>query len=126
MELKEGLINSSEITVTPADTANRFGSGLIEVYATPAMITLMENTSQECVQEYLPFGCITLGTEVNIKHLKATTVGVKVRCEAILKQVVGKKLIFEVNAWDEEGLIGTGVHCRHIVDKERFIKKLKG
>lgn len=126
MELKEGLINAREITVTPADTANRFGSGLIEVYATPAMITLMENTSQECVQALLPAGSITLGTLVNIQHLKATPVGMKVRCESVLRKIDGKKLLFEVNAWDEQGLIGTGTHGRHIVDREKFISKLKG
>ena len=124
MELKEGISETKEITVSPADTANRFGSGLIEVYATPAMITLMENTSQECVGKYLPEGFITLGTEVNIKHLKATPVGMKVRCESVLKLVDGKKLLFEVNAWDEKGLIGTGTHGRYIVDKEKFVNKL--
>ncbi len=121
---KEGLVGNKEIVVTPNDTASKYGSGLIEVFATPAMIGLMEGTAQESIQKYLPEGYITLGIEVNIKHLKATQVGMKVKCESKLINVDGKKLTFEVNAFDEKGQIGTGMHIRYIVETEKFMAKL--
>lgn len=124
-DLKEGISETREMVVTGNDTASRYGSGLIDVFATPAMIGLMEGTAQECVGKFLPEGFITLGIEVNIKHLKATPVGMKVRSEAILKEVDGKKLLFEVNAWDETGQIGSGTHTRFIVETKIFLEKLK-
>ncbi|NVN93940.1 MAG: thioesterase family protein [Bacteroidetes bacterium] len=120
-----GIIGSKEIIVKSLDTAARYGFGLIEVFATPAMIGLMESTAQQSVQSFLPEGFITLGTEVNIKHLKATLPGMKVKCETKLISVEGKKLIFEVNVWDEIGHIGSGLHTRFIVDVHKFMEKLK-
>lgn len=123
-DLQPGITSAREMTVTPNDTASRYGSGLIDVFATPAMIGLMEGTAQHCAGKYLPEGFTTLGIEVNIKHIKATPVGMKVRCEAVLKEADGKKLLFEVNAWDEQGQIGTGTHTRFIIETSKFIEKL--
>ena len=78
INLKPGITGRQEITVTFADTASGFGSGLIEVFATPAMIALMEKTAQLSVQPLLPPGAITLGTAVSITHTKATPIGMKV------------------------------------------------
>lgn len=122
--LYEGIIGNANLKVTYEDTAAKYGSGLIEVFATPAMIGLMESTAQLSVQSFLPDGFITLGTEVNIKHLKATSVGMNVKCESKLIKVEGKKLLFEVSAWDDNGIIGTGTHARYIVDVEKFMEKL--
>ena len=108
-EIEVGVIGSMEIVVSKELTAVKYGSGLIEVFATPAMISIMESTAHTSVQKYLPDGFITLGIEVNIKHLKATPVGMKVNCESKLINVGGRKLTFEVNAYDEKGLIGTGL-----------------
>ncbi len=124
LNLTIGIIGNKEIIVKTEDTAARYGSGLIEVFATPAMIGLMESTAQLSVQPLLPEGAITLGTEVNIKHLKATPIGMKVKCESKLIAFEGKKLVFEVNAWDEKGEIGSGTHTRYVVDAQKFMEKL--
>ena len=123
-EIEVGVIGSMEIVVSKELTAAKYGSGLIEVFATPAMISIMESTAHTSVQKYLPNGFITLGIEVNIKHLKATPVGMKVTCESKLINVDGRKLTFEVNAYDEKGLIGTGLHVRFIVETKKFMDKL--
>lgn len=88
------------------------------------MIALMESTALQTVAEYLPEGYNTVGTHVNIKHLKATPVGMKVYCEAELLEVDGNKLKFQVEAFDEEGKIGTGEHKRFIIDEQRFMKQI--
>ncbi len=123
--LHVGIEGNSEIIVKAEDTAARYGSGLIEVFATPAMIGLMESTAQLSIQSFLDNGLITLGTEVNIKHLKATPVGMKVKCVTKLISIDGKKLVFEVSAFDEIAMIGNGTHSRYIVDAEKFMGKLK-
>ena len=123
-ELKPGISSLIEKIVTENDSAIMYSSGTLEVYATPAMIALMENASKSCVEHHLPSQYTTVGIEVNIKHIKATAIGSKVKCEAILQEVKGKKLFFKVNAWDESGKIGEGLHVRYIVEAEEFMKKL--
>ncbi len=124
-QLITGIKGLQSIVVTDKDTAACYGSGLIDVFATPAMIGLMEATAQQSVMPFLPEGCITLGTEVNIKHLKATPVGQKVTCNSELIAVDGRQLTFKLSASDEGGEIGNGRHTRVIVNKEKFIEKLK-
>ncbi len=121
-----GTKGTLELTVTKELTAAVYGSGLVEVYATPAMIALMERTCQLSVQDQLPEGYLTVGVLVNIKHLKATPVGMKVTCNSELIEVEDRKLIFKVLVNDEEGLIGEGFHERFIVNEEKFMKKLSG
>ncbi|MEA3505561.1 MAG: thioesterase family protein [Bacteroidota bacterium] len=123
--ITEGLSNTLETSVNEKDTAATYGSGLLEVYATPAMIAFMENTSLHVVQNKLPEGYNTVGTSVNIKHLKATPVGMKVTCKAKLISVNGSKLEFDLECHDEKGLIGKGTHKRYIINTEEFIKGLK-
>ncbi|MGD0712059.1 MAG: thioesterase family protein [Bacteroidales bacterium] len=119
-----GIIGKQEMMVAEKDTAAHYGSGLIEVFATPAMVGFMEGTAQLSVQPCLPGGYITLGIEINVKHLKATPVGMKVFCESKLINVDGKKLTFEIKAWDEKGDIGTALHHRYIVEAAKFMEKL--
>lgn len=110
--------------VTKELTAARYGSGLVAVYATPAMIALMEKTCQESVQDQLEPGQLTVGTLVNVRHLKATLVGMMVECESELLEIEGRKLVFKVSAWDEKGIIGDGLHERFIINEKDFMKKL--
>jgi fluoroacetyl-CoA thioesterase len=114
----------SEIIVDKNDTASSYGSGNLDVYATPAMTALMENAAMNCVKQDIPDGFTTVGIEINVRHLKATPIGVKVRAEAILDKAEGKKLTFKVAAYDDIGKIGEGIHIRYIVNSEEFIKKI--
>ena len=122
--MEAGIKNEKSIVVTDEVTASKVGSGLLPVYATPSMIALMEGTCAESVQPYLAEGEGTVGVAVDIKHIAATPVGMTVRCESLLKEVNGKKLVFEVNVYDEKGLVGTGIHKRAIINNEAFMSRL--
>jgi len=122
--LETGITHTEKKKVEKADTAARYGSGTLEVFATPAMIALMENTALKTVMPYLPQGHDTVGFEVNIRHLKPTPVGQSVECEALLREVKDKKLTFELVARDEKGVIGKGTHIRYIIDTEKFMSNL--
>lgn len=122
--LKEGISYTMEIIVDDKKTANFYGSGNLDVYATPAMIALMENTAKTCVQQGLPEGFTTVGIEVNVKHIKATPIGMKVRAETLLEKIDRNKLYFKIDAYDEKGKIGEGTHVRYIVNGEEFLKKI--
>ncbi len=124
-DIPTGITGERSLIVREKDTAEKYGSGLVEVFATPAMIGLMEQTSQKCIVEYLPEGFTTVGIAVDIRHLKATPVGMKVTCRATLTAAEGRKLLFTVQAWDEEGMIGSGSHTRYIVNTEEFLSKVK-
>lgn len=121
--LKTGLKLSNEITVTENLTAKSLGSGDLDVYATPSMISLMELTSRCAVGPYLEEGMTTVGTLVNVSHVSATPIGMKVSCTATLTEIDGRRLVFEVEASDEKGLIGKGTHERFIVDSVKFQSK---
>jgi predicted thioesterase len=123
--LDTGIRHFKEMTTTSQHSAIAFGSGLVDVFATPAMIALMENTALESIQAFIPEGHTSVGTEINIKHLKATPIGMKVKGESFIREVKYPKIVFEVHAWDEKGLIGIGTHTRVIVDKKIFMEKLK-
>jgi predicted thioesterase len=121
--LETGIKGKKEITVTQDKTAKAMGSGLLDVYATPAMIALMENTAFESVAPYLEPGSGSVGTALNVKHVSATPVGMKVTCETELIKVDGRALTFSVKAYDEAGLIGEGEHERFIIYEEKFQAK---
>ena len=124
MELKIGTEKEIEILVTPKDTAKAYGSGLVEVLATPAMVALMEKTALELMLPFIEEGMNTVGTAINVKHIKATPLGKRVQSYAKLIEVDGLKLTFEVEAYDEDGLIGKGVHKRYIINEEEFLNSL--
>jgi fluoroacetyl-CoA thioesterase len=125
LNLVIGAEGEKQIVVTAEKTATAYGSGTVEVFATPAMIALMEQTAMESVSHFLQDGLITVGTEVFVKHFKATLPGKVVNCNSKLILAEGSKLVFEVSTSDGSGLIGKGTHTRYIVDKQKFIDNLQ-
>ncbi|MEW5846566.1 MAG: thioesterase family protein [Bacteroidota bacterium] len=118
-----GIEYTATEIVTKNNTASIYGSGLVDVFATPAMVALMEKAALNAVLPHLPEGFNTVGTEVCVKHTKATPMGWAVYSKATLKELDGKKLVFEVVAWDKEGEIGRGTHTRYIIESKRFMEK---
>lgn len=123
--MEKGLKHISTTTVTTANTALTMGSGDMEVFATPAMVALMENAAMKAVAPHLPEGSTTVGAMMQTSHIKPSTPGETVTAEAVLQEVDGRKLTFRVTASDSEGTIGEGIHIRYIVDRERFLSRLK-
>lgn len=119
-----GLKYQSRVVVSEDNTALNLGSGDMEVFATPAMIALMENAAMNAVASSLAEGTTTVGTMMRSSHVKASAVGATITAEAELVAVEGRRLCFVVKAWDEKGTIGEGEHERFIVDRERFLSKL--
>lgn len=122
--IKEGLELEATKQVVPTDSAKQYGSGMVDVFSTPALVALCESTSMKLISKYLPAGFTSVGYEVNIKHIKATLIGGTVKCIAKIKEVDSRKLTFELTAWDEDALIGEGTHIRYIVDERKFLEKL--
>ena len=123
--LEKGLSASSETTVCEQNTAAVMGSGDLPVFATPAMVALMEHAAMKAVAAHLPEGATTVGAGMHVTHVKPAALGTAVPATAVLTEVEGRKLIFNVGARDAEGLIGEGVHVRYVVDRERFMGKLR-
>ena len=121
--MEAGITGTQTITVTEEKTAQAMGSGTLPVFATPAMIALMENTAYKSVADELEEGAGTGGTLMNVKHVAASPVGMKITCETELTKVDGRALTFSVKAFDEAGLIGEGEHERFIVYNEKFQAK---
>lgn len=123
MELSVGMTYEIKEVVTDSLTAAVAKSGGLPVYATPFMIALMEQTSAALVQPYLPEEITTVGTMINIQHLAATAVGAEVKAVARLISFDGRKFCFEVEAYDNAGLIGKGTHERFSVKIDKFMQK---
>jgi fluoroacetyl-CoA thioesterase len=119
-EIVPGLVGQTELLVGEENTARHLGSGNVDVLATPEMVRLMEKAAVAAVDHLLPDGYRTVGVAVNVQHLAATPVGMKVRAQAKLTAVEGRKLTFRVEAFDEVEKIGEGEHKRVIIDVERF------
>jgi predicted thioesterase len=122
--LQSGLIGEKTETVTADNTAESWGSGGLPVYATPAMIALMEGAAVNAVDKLLPSGWSTVGTALEVKHLSATPPGMEVRAAAELLETEGRRLRFKVEAFDGVEKIGEGRHDRFIIENERFLKKI--
>ena len=122
--LQIGMSHTAEKIVDNTNTASALGSGQVDVFATPAMILLMEEAARHAVQPTLPVGATTVGTIVNIQHLAATPTGMKVKATATLKEISGRRLVFDVEAHDEKSIIGKGTHERAIIDIARFMAKI--
>lgn len=126
MEITVGMKGEAFTDVEREDTAQLVGSGSLLVYATPCMVALMEGAACEAIAEALDESQTTVGTALNIEHISATPVGMEVRAEAIVTEVNGKVITFEVNAYDEAGPIGKGTHKRVIINSQKFLEKTYG
>ena len=123
MEITVGMKGEVSTLVEKEDTAEVVGSGSLLVYATPCMVALMEGAACEAIAAAMSDVQTTVGTELNIRHLSATPVGLEVRAEAEVTAVEGKVITFQVTAYDEAGVIGEGTHKRCIVPTQRFLDK---
>ena len=121
--LELNIRGRAESLVTEQNTAASVGSGDLPVFSTPYMLALMEEASQSSVAPYLEDGQSTVGTKLSISHDAATPVGMKVWAESCLTEIDGRRLVFEVRAYDECGLIGQGTHERFIIKRQRFLEK---
>jgi predicted thioesterase len=125
--LEPGLTGEARVIVDTPQLASAFGSGSwkVDVYATPAMIALMEQAAVNAVDHLLPPGQSSVGTRVDIQHLAATPPGVEVRAQAELTGVDGRRLIFHVEAFDSTEQIGSGTHERMVVNLERLLERAR-
>ncbi len=120
-----GTKGTDSLRVMPAHLANQFKDAMLpQVFATPMMVTIMENAALNAIRDYLDPGESAVGTAVNIRHLAATPVGHRVTAEAVVTKVDGRRVEFTVSARDEMEEIGNGTHERMVVDMARIAKKL--
>ena len=124
-ELVPGLHAEVEHTVTDADSASNWGSGLVPVFSTPALVGLMESTAVAALTGRLAPGQTTVGAHIDVRHLAATPIGMQVRARAELMGVEGRRLVFKIQAWDESELIGEADHERFVVDEAKFIGRVQ-
>ena len=118
-----GLTNTAEDIVTEKNTALALGSGSLKVFATPAMIRLIEIAAAELVEKNLPPELTSVGIAIDIKHTAPTPINLKVRAEVKITSIDGRKIIFEVAAFDERVETGRGFHERFIVARKKFQTK---
>ena len=122
--MEKGLTYTSTLVVSADHVAAVMGSGDLHVFATPAMVALMENAAMMAVAEHLPEGSTTVGAMMNTSHVKPSPMDESIKATAVLTEVEGRKLTFEIKAEDSKGIIGEATHVRYIVDRERFMSKL--
>lgn len=123
MELTVGIRGYAEALVEKEDTAQVVGSGDLLVYATPCLVALMEGAACESIAPCLSEGESSVGTMMSVSHFSATPVGMEVRAESTVTAVEGRKVSFEIVAFDEVGEIGKATHERFIIKSERFLEK---
>lgn len=121
--LEPGIKGTETVTVNEDNTAKTMGSGTLDVFATPALIALMEETCWRSVADKLDEGCGTVGTRLEVSHTAPTPVGMEVTCESTLTEVDGRRLVFEVTARDAKGVVGEGRHERFVIQNDKFQAK---
>ena len=123
--MEKGLTYTSKETVRIENIAKTVGSGDLEVFATPAMAALMENAAMNAVASELPEGSTTVGSLISTTHNRPSGLGEEISSTATLEEVEGRKLTFSIVASDSKGIIGEAKHIRYIVDREKFMSKVK-
>ena len=122
-QLTTGIKGTAAVRAEKGNLASAMGSGALDVFATPAMIALMENAASNALADYLEDDETTAGTALDVQHLAATPEGMDVTAEAVLTEINGREFTFEVTASDSSGLIGKGTHKRFLVYGGRFLEK---
>ena len=120
-----GLIGKSEMIVKEEDLVSRLGNVPVEVLSTPRLIQLLETAAIEAIRDYIPSDQVSLGTELRIKHLSATPLGMKVTANALLRGIEKNRLLFLVDAYDEKEKVAEGELERVLVSRERFLQKVR-
>ncbi|MCB0198567.1 MAG: thioesterase [Anaerolineae bacterium] len=121
-----GLAGSASVQVTSANTAQALGSGLVPVFATPALVALLEQAAVNALTGSLLPGSTSVGTHIDVRHMAATPVGMMVTATATLVEADGRRLCFEVAARDDAEPIAEGIHERVVVDEQRFMDRVEG
>lgn len=121
--IEKGLKGTAAVKADNSNTAKTMGSGSLDVFATPAMVALMEKSAVNAVADYLGEGETTVGTYLGIEHISATPVGMEITAVSEVTEVNGREIVFSVEASDNAGVIGKGTHKRFIVNSEKFMNK---
>ncbi len=124
MEMTPGLAGEIEIVVQAEDTADALGNKGVLVLATPRLVCLLEDAAITAVRAHLEPGTGTVGTRLDVKHLAATPVGMRVRARAVLREVDGRRLVYDVEAHDEVEKIAEGTHERFLISQARFLDRI--
>ena len=121
--IQAGKTASVKTVVMENNTAKAVGSGILDVFATPMMIALMEKAACACLSDALADGQTSVGTQINAAHTAASPIGAEITATAVIVSVDGRKVDFEISANDGAGEIGRCTHSRFIVDTEKFMTK---
>lgn len=125
VELRPGLVGEVELVVKPEDTADAAGNEGVNVLSTPRLVRLIEDAAMAAIQAGLAPGEGSVGIRVEMRHLAATPLGMRVRARAVLREVDGRRLVFDVEAHDEVEKVADGVHERFQVHQERFLQRIQ-
>lgn len=123
MTLTPGLVGELTASVDHSMLASSIGSGGLDVFSTPSLIALMEHAARNAVEHLLLADQLTVGVRVDVRHLAATPLGAPVRARAELIEVAGRRLVFRVEAFDPQEMIGEGTHERAIVHPSRLMAR---
>jgi fluoroacetyl-CoA thioesterase len=123
--IQPGLSGEAGLLVAEEHTAPRVGSGKIHVLATPVMINVIEAAALAAIEHLLPPGHQSLGTVLNVRHIAATPVGMRMTARAFVTAVFGRTVTFRVEAHDEKELIGDGTHERVVVNVAKFDQRVQ-
>ncbi len=123
--INPGIALEAQEKVTPAKSASHIGSGSLQVYSTPSMVSFIERTCLELLAQYLPEGQSSVGTHVDIEHLAPTPLGETVRTRVEVVEVNGVRVALDAEVWDEHELVGRCRHMRAVIDNERFLQRVQ-
>lgn len=123
--LRVGLTGVASMVVNDESTADRFDPDMVPAFATPMLVSLMDNAAHEAVKHHLPEGYVSVGTRISISHIAATPKGMKVTARATLVEIYRNRLVFEAEAFDEVEKVGEGRLERFVVNREWFMKRLE-